>query len=47
MHHSLIVHVFQPPRDVFELLGRPLVSGVPGGRSEGLQVQTNRRRHGT
>ena len=38
MHHSLVVHVYEPPSDIFELSGRSSVKGAVSGRSEGLRV---------
>ena len=45
MHHPLIVHVYQSPSDIHELLGKSSVKGVVGGKSEaeGLRVRTDRR----
>ena len=47
VHHPLIVHVHKAPGDIFELLGRLLVKGVTGDRSEGLRVRTDQRPSGT
>ena len=47
MYHFLIVHVYEPPSDVFELLGRSLVKDVTSGGSELSQVRTGRRPGGT
>ena len=47
VYHPLVVHVYKPPGDVFELPGRSLVKGVTGDKSEGLRVQTDRRQRGT
>ena len=47
MCHFLIVHVYEPPGDVFELLEKSSVEGVVGSGSEPSQVRTNRRPGGT